>query len=115
MAASRALPLELLAYLRSVVTELAGEIGARPYRDLARLDAAAQRIGRRFAHFGYFVVRRTFAYAGRHTSDFTMVELERDCPGVSREMIRRVLREERAKGQIACVGRGPAARWSGRR
>ncbi len=52
---------------------------------------------------------------GRHTGDFTMAELERDCPGVSREMIRRVLREERVKGQVACVGRGPAARWAERR
>jgi len=51
----------------------------------------------------------------RRTGDFTMVELERDSPGVSREMIRRVLREERAKGRVACAGRGPAARWSKKR
>lgn len=46
-----------------------------------------------------------------YRGDFAIAELERDCPGVSREMIRRVLREERAKGRIACQGRGPAARW----
>jgi Fic family protein len=49
---------------------------------------------------------------GRRTGGFAMAELERDCPGVSREMIRRVLREERARGNVSCEGRGPAARWS---
>lgn len=52
---------------------------------------------------------------GGHKGDFTMAELERECPGVSREMIRRVLREERTKGQVTCEGRGPAARWSRKR
>jgi Fic family protein len=52
---------------------------------------------------------------GRHEGAFTIAELERECPGVSREMIRRVLREERMAGKVACVGRGPAARWSRKR
>lgn len=51
----------------------------------------------------------------RHQGGFTIAELERACPGVSRDMIRRVLREERAKGRVACEGRGPAARWSRKR
>jgi hypothetical protein len=31
--------------------------------------------------------------------------------GISRDMIRQVLREQRAAGAIECQGRGPAARW----
>jgi Fic family protein len=33
------------------------------------------------------------------------------CPGVSRDMVRRVLRDRQAAGLVACQGRGPAARW----
>ncbi len=39
------------------------------------------------------------------------LELERDCPGVSRDTIRRVLRQMRDEGLLAVEGRGPAARW----
>ena len=42
---------------------------------------------------------------------FTLTQLEQACPGVSRDMIRRVLREQQNAGAIACQGRGPAARW----
>jgi Fic family protein len=42
---------------------------------------------------------------------FTLVELERLCPGVSRDMIRRVLWELKRHGKIECVKRGPAAEW----
>jgi acetylornithine deacetylase/succinyl-diaminopimelate desuccinylase-like protein len=52
------------AYLRSIVTELAGEIGARPYRDLPRLGRAAELIERRFAASGYAVASQTFEYSG---------------------------------------------------
>jgi len=38
-------------------------------------------------------------------------ELEQTCPGVSRDMIRRVLREQQAAGIVECRGRGPAASW----
>ena len=43
--------------------------------------------------------------------DFSLADLERKCPGVSRDMVRRVLRDLRLKGQIACHGRGPGALW----
>ena len=46
----------------------------------------------------------------RVPAEFTIAELERACPGVSRDMIRTVLRERRADG-LGCAGRGPAARW----
>ncbi|MBK6975534.1 MAG: Fic family protein [Sterolibacteriaceae bacterium] len=43
--------------------------------------------------------------------EFTVARLELRCPGVSRDMVRRVLREQKAAGRIECHGRGPAARW----
>lgn len=45
------------------------------------------------------------------TGEFTLVELERACPGISRDMIRRVLRELQKAEQVNCLGRGPGARW----
>lgn len=42
---------------------------------------------------------------------FAIGELERACPGVSRDMIRHVLREQRENGRIVCQGRGPGAVW----
>lgn len=53
------------AYLRSIVAELAGEIGARPFRDLHRLEAAAARIESRLAACGLAVFSQPFVYAGR--------------------------------------------------
>ena len=43
--------------------------------------------------------------------EFTLGELERACPGVSRDMVRRVLRQLQKKGRVACLGRGPSAHW----
>ena len=43
--------------------------------------------------------------------EFTLVDLERSCPGVSRDMIRRVLRDLRRSKKIVCRGRGPGAPW----
>lgn len=42
---------------------------------------------------------------------FTLADLERTCPGVSRDMIRRVLRQLRQTGWVECLGRGPGAPW----
>lgn len=47
----------------------------------------------------------------RFVGEFTMSQLQQACPGISRDMIRRVLRERQAAGVIECQGRGPAARW----
>lgn len=46
--------------------------------------------------------------------DFGLADLERKCPGVSRDMVRRVLRDLSRKGLVVCRGRGPAARWERR-
>lgn len=46
----------------------------------------------------------------RMPQEFSLTDLERACPGVSRDMIRRVLNAQ--KGQtVECIGRGPGARW----
>lgn len=43
--------------------------------------------------------------------EFSVAQLELRCPGVSRDMVRRVLRERQATGEVECKGRGPAAKW----
>ncbi|MBN2024398.1 MAG: Fic family protein [Pirellulales bacterium] len=47
------------------------------------------------------------AFGGR----FTLLDLERACPGVSRDMVRRVLRDLQQAGRATCLGRGPGAEW----
>lgn len=47
--------------------------------------------------------------------DFTLADLERTCPGVSRDTIRGLLREFRNSRRIQCLGRGPGARWRKKR
>lgn len=42
---------------------------------------------------------------------FSISELEKDCPGVSRDTLRQVLRKMRDEGLIAPEGRGRGARW----
>jgi Fic family protein len=42
---------------------------------------------------------------------FTLVDLERRCPHVSRDMVRVVLWRLRREDRVRCLGRGPAARW----
>ena len=42
---------------------------------------------------------------------FTLTDLERACPGVSRDMVRRVLRGLQKVGAVECIGRGPGAAW----
>jgi Fic family protein len=45
------------------------------------------------------------------TGEFRIMDIERVCPGVGREWIRTLLADLRRKGEVACRGRGPAARW----
>jgi Fic family protein len=47
----------------------------------------------------------------RTAGAFTLRELGTKCPGVSRDMVRKVLRDMRSDGRVECVGRGPGARW----
>lgn len=47
--------------------------------------------------------------------EFSLSDLERACPGVSRDMIRRVLRELQGAKEVECLGRGPGALWRKKR
>jgi Fic family protein len=47
----------------------------------------------------------------RKIKPFSVVEIERDCPDVSRDTIRAVLREMKKEGRVRAEGRGPGARW----
>jgi Fic family protein len=42
---------------------------------------------------------------------FTLTDLERSCPGVSRDMIRLLLWKMRKAKRVVCLGRGPGAAW----
>lgn len=45
------------------------------------------------------------------SGDFSVADLQRENPGVSVDMIRKVLKDLRANKVIECLGRGPSARW----
>lgn len=45
---------------------------------------------------------------------FSISEIERDCPGVSRDLIRKVLRQLKADGFIESTGKGRYAKWKKR-
>ena len=53
------------------------------------------------------VRRAILAFPG----EFTISNVERACPGVSRDMIRLVLRALQGEKRIVCLGRGRSARW----
>lgn len=47
----------------------------------------------------------------RFVVPFHISELQRDCPGVSLDLIRKALKDLRASGEVECIGRGKHARW----
>lgn len=51
------------------------------------------------------------AAALRQSGPFTASDVERECPGVSPELVRLVMRQLRDEGLIALQGRGRGARW----
>jgi Fic family protein len=51
------------------------------------------------------------AAVARRTGPFGIADLEYDCPGVSRDMVRHVLRQMRTEGLVKVEGRGPGAKW----
>lgn len=42
---------------------------------------------------------------------FTLKDIEKACVGVSKDMIRRVLKKLKEQGTVECLGRGPGALW----
>jgi len=48
---------------------------------------------------------------GRTTGPFRIGEIQKECPNVSVDMIRRVLKNLRTKNQVECLGRGQSAQW----
>ena len=47
----------------------------------------------------------------RRTGPFAISDIERECPGISRDMIRHVLRQLRDEGRIQSTGVGRGAKW----
>jgi len=45
------------------------------------------------------------------SGNFTVADLEKSCPGVSRDLIRKVLRQLKQAGKVEALGRGPGAPW----
>jgi Fic family protein len=47
----------------------------------------------------------------RQSDEFSVSDLQRECPGVSLDMIRHLLDRQRKEGRIKCLGTGRNARW----
>lgn len=43
--------------------------------------------------------------------DFCIKDIQKRCPSVGIDLIRRILRQEREANRLECLGRGPDARW----
>ena len=48
----------------------------------------------------------------RRFKPFAISDIEAECPGVSRDMVRHVLRAMRTRGELAVLGRGRSAKWA---
>lgn len=42
---------------------------------------------------------------------FTIADIEKSCPGVSRDMVRKILRQMRNEGKVKTIGTGRGAKW----
>jgi Fic family protein len=47
----------------------------------------------------------------RASDPFRITDIQRECPGVSVDLIRRVLKRMRDNGEVECLGRGQSAQW----
>jgi hypothetical protein len=47
----------------------------------------------------------------RLPNPFRIADIQRECPGVSLDLIRQILKNLRSTGQIECLGRGQKAEW----
>ena len=48
---------------------------------------------------------------GRAVGTFRVSDIHKECPGVSIDLIRHVLKTLRSEGQVECLGRGQNAQW----
>ena len=48
---------------------------------------------------------------GRTAGPFRVADIQKECPGVSVDLIRQVLKSLRSAGQVECLGRGQNAEW----
>lgn len=48
----------------------------------------------------------------RRVKAFGIADIEAECPGVSRDMVRHVLRQMRSRGEVEIQGRGRTAKWA---
>jgi Fic family protein len=48
----------------------------------------------------------------RQAGSFRVADLQRECPSVGIDLIRRVLKESRSAGQVECQGRGRNSKWN---
>ena len=46
-----------------------------------------------------------------YQGEFSLTDLQRDCPSVGRDWIRTILGNLKKSGDVVCSGRGPGARW----
>ena len=77
----------------------------RAYREFEqRVGEVTTGRGAKTAHVRRVVERRL--------APFAISEIEAECPGISRDMIRVVLRQMREEGALSVTGAGRAARWS---
>jgi Fic family protein len=51
----------------------------------------------------------------RRIRPFSISDIEAECPDVSRDMVRHVLRQMRGRGEIELLGRGRGAKWARRK
>jgi Fic family protein len=47
----------------------------------------------------------------RRVKAFSLSDIEAECPGVSRDMVRHVLRAMRGRGEVKALGKGRTAKW----
>lgn len=52
-----------------------------------------------------------FSAIERSRGPFRISDIQRECPGVSLDMIRRILKDLRGSGRVQCLGRGQQAQW----
>jgi Fic family protein len=83
----------LLYTLKEVYEEFARRVG----------DLNAQR-GEKTANILHCIEQRS--------GPFTVADIQRACPGVGVDMIRRVLKQLKAKQQVQCLGMGRNAQWT---